>query len=57
MPGPKITQKPKVYRVENITIVCDETCPIYYCNEPCRVRNHVEKYSKIIRMGYECSML
>jgi hypothetical protein len=34
-----------------------ESCPIYYCNEPCRVRNHVEKYSKIIKMGYECSML
>jgi hypothetical protein len=53
----KLVSKPKTYRVENITIVCDETCPIYYCDEPCRVRNHVEKYSKIIRMGYECSML
>jgi hypothetical protein len=38
----------KTYRVENITIVCDETCPIYYCNAPCRVRKHVKKYSKFM---------
>jgi len=38
----------KSYRFENITILCNETCPIYYCGDPCRVRDHVEKYSKIM---------
>jgi hypothetical protein len=40
--------KAKTYRVENITITCDDRCPIYFCNNPCRVRDHVKKYSVLM---------
>jgi len=45
-------KKAKTCKAENITIICDKRCPSYYCSEPCRVKEHVEKYSKIIRSGY-----
>lgn len=51
------TKKAKMYKAENITIACDERCPFYYCSEPCRVKEHIEKYSKIIKAGYQCTML
>jgi len=47
----------KTFLAANLRIECNELCPIYYCGDPCRVRDHVARYAKIIRMGYECSML
>jgi len=35
----------KSYQVENITILCDERCPLYYCSDPCRVERHVRRHS------------
>jgi hypothetical protein len=40
--------KPKSFRVENITIVCDETCPIFYCNAPCKMKRHIKKYADVM---------
>ncbi len=49
--------KRKIFEAANLRVVCDERCPIYYCEDPCRVMVHVEKYSKIISRGYGCSVL
>lgn len=38
--------RPRKFTFDNITIFCDERCPIYYCNDPCRLLRHVEKYSR-----------
>jgi len=40
--------RPKTYRVENITIRCDKSCPLFYCNEPCRIREHIKKYAEVM---------
>gem|GEM_PF-6913612 len=38
----------KTYRVENITIRCDESCPLFYCNDPCRMERHIKKYAEVM---------
>jgi len=48
--------KGKVYYAANLRITCDEQCPFFYCNEPCRVQKHAESYAKIIKQGFRCNL-
>ncbi|GBE56302.1 hypothetical protein BMS3Bbin16_00504 [archaeon BMS3Bbin16] len=36
---------PKTYNFENIVVRCDKSCPLFYCNDPCRILEHVKKYA------------
>jgi len=47
----------KTFAAANITILCDERCPLYYCSDPCRVERHVKVYSDMLRRGYRCPAL
>ncbi|MFQ5888159.1 MAG: hypothetical protein ACE5HY_05635 [Candidatus Hydrothermarchaeales archaeon] len=50
--------KKKVYVIDNVTIECNDMCPFYYCeSKNCKIKEHVRKYSKLIREGYTVSML
>ncbi|MFQ6136062.1 MAG: hypothetical protein ACE5PM_02665 [Candidatus Hydrothermarchaeales archaeon] len=50
--------KNEVYLVENISIECNDKCPFYHCgSSTCKIKEHVMKYSKLIREGHTVSML
>lgn len=52
-----MSEKGKTFIAANLKIKCDERCPLYYCDDPCRVRDHAERYARIIRMGHTCPNL
>ena len=49
--------KDRKFTAANITITCDNRCPIYYCDDPCRVKRHAETYAKLIAGGLSCAQL
>ena len=49
--------KKRSFIAENLTIVCDGRCPLYYCGDPCRVQEHAKSYARLLRMGRSCSVL
>ncbi len=48
----------KVFTIDNISIECNALCPFFFCGwtDKCKLKDHVRKYTRLLKEGYTVSM-